>query len=627
MTGRPVEQGYSLVSQQIRDLVTTGFLAVPGQIPALHNKDIPKLKIKKGFFVEPSLEARVQPGSFEPSLSDEVFILDAEGYGLLRPRRNESVYRILLQIPRRKRTKKSLMGGFEVKKGFTYLAKLNERFSPDNGRHITLVRSSPKSSTGRVFPKTRFLVDYNPAFDEVYRFTERDSDMWLLVQPIPFNLVLQPGLALNQLRFFSGDARLSDNELKIEFRKNPLLYEKKDGTEVPVALKEGVVSDGLRITLDAIGADTHGVFGLRARRNPDPIDLSKTKAYVAEDYFEPVIAGGRNSLKRGENYLVASNEVMYVPPHLSAELRRHAREGIEGRTHDAGFADPGFRGPIVLEVTPDEETEVTAEHGMPMSVLDFFRTNEFPDKVYGEEIGSNYQEQRGPGVSKHFIPFDYETAARNHEKLSRRVLVQDARILRGFRQLPEGFEPINEKKGKRLIQTLEQGFFHSRYDCEDDELVLQAIPYTIVFNNGNVFSYIRTEDKKEYGDKRLLGKHSIGLGGHATVEDAPNYIPNCLEREVTREEVRFLGERTAPILVGTLFATDRPVDRVHFGLIYTIRTNGRVIPNEKSIAYSQFVPIDEVTPDFRGAETETWSRILIPHLKTIYELSKGKTEK
>lgn len=619
------EEGYCLVSQQIRGLILDDFLQVPEQDLSKHTKDFPEQKIKKGYFVDEDLEARVQAGSFEPSLADELFILDAEGYGILRPRRDESVYRTLLQIPARKRARKSIVDGFEVKTGFTYLVKLNESFVPQEtlGHTVNSMRSSPKSSPGRLFSRTRFLADYNPAFDEVYVFTGKKIDTWLLIQPTKFNMVLWPGLALNQIRFFSGDARLSDSELREEFIRNPLFYEKQEGgEEIPMELKPEMISDGLRLNLDVTGLNTHNIFGLRARNNPDPIDLSKSKFYSAEDYFEPMMSGKKNVLKKGESYLLNSQEVLHVPPHLSAELRKHSREGIEGRTHEAGFADPNFLGDLVFEMVPDEKEDVVVEQG-PLSSLDFYRTSEVPDKLYGEESGSNYQAQTGPRVSKHFKPFDFETAARNHEKLSRIVLVEDANILRSFRSFAEGFEPIRESDAQKLVERLQKGFFHSRYDCEDDELVLQPIPYTIVFDSQRrVFSYVRTENKKEYGDKRLLGKHSIGLGGHVTREDGPDYIGNCLEREVATEEVNFMGERSKPKLVGTLFAKDRPVDRVHFGLIYAMHTKGDVNPNEASIAYAGFVPLDEIKVGFRDAETETWSRILIPHLESIYEMSK-----
>jgi len=609
-----MERGYSLVSQQIRGLILDGHLIVPGEDLSIDNK---------GFFVDKNLEARVQPGSFEPTLGNKVVILDTRGQGLLRPKSNETVRRTFLQIPGLKRPIRDITNGFELKSGHTYLAKLNESIASMGD--ITLIRSSPKSSTGRLFPITRFVADYNVSVDEVYPHGQGEMDMYLLIQPTDINFIIHPGISLNQLRFFVGDAKLTDSELREEFEKTPLLFARnKKGRGVPVELEPWRIADGLKLTLDTEGKDTRGVFGLRTRKNPDPIDLSRVKYYEAEEWFEPMVAGSRNVIERKGHYLFSSAEIVYVPHHLSAELKRHSREGIEGRTHDAGFVDSGFKGSMVYEVSPDEETEVVVDK-MILSSLEFYRTSEIPDKVYGRKIGSNYHLQTGPKVAKQFKPFDFEWAAKNHAKLSRIVLVQDAEILRAFRTIPEGFEPIRKEDMKRFMRIVTDGLFHSRYDCERDEEVLQLIPYAIVFNDkGGVFSYVRTKDKEVYGDVRLFGKHSIGLGGHVTREDAPGYIERCLEREVTEEEAKFKGKIHSPELVGTLFARDKPIDRVHFGLIYAIHTKGDVTPCEESIAYSEFVPIPKIRPDYLGAETETWSRNLIPFLDIIYRASKPR---
>ena len=66
------------------------------------------------------------------------------------------------------------------------------------------VKSSPKSSFGRLFINTRMLTDYNPCFDEInssYR-NETSLNLWILVQPLAFNVIAHPGLCFNQLRFF-----------------------------------------------------------------------------------------------------------------------------------------------------------------------------------------------------------------------------------------------------------------------------------------------------------------------------------------------------------------------------------------------------------------------------------------
>ena len=97
-------QGFSLNSQEIRE------------------------KIAKGFIITPniSIEDRIQPASFDPVIGDEIFILESEVAGLFRPGKNETVYRTLLQLPKRYRQRHS-MEEFEIKKGFTYLIPLEDR--------------------------------------------------------------------------------------------------------------------------------------------------------------------------------------------------------------------------------------------------------------------------------------------------------------------------------------------------------------------------------------------------------------------------------------------------------------------------------------------------------------------
>jgi len=157
--------------------------------------------------------SRIQPSSFEPVIGNEVFILDTQE-GLLKPEENKQVYRTLLELPQRRRQKIDISEGFEVKKGYTYLIHLEEKIRGD--KSVRFILSSPKSSTGRIFPNTRLLTDYNSSFDEIHNFPESQKylDLWLLFQPLAFNKIIGPGLSLNQLRFFSGPgARLSPREI------------------------------------------------------------------------------------------------------------------------------------------------------------------------------------------------------------------------------------------------------------------------------------------------------------------------------------------------------------------------------------------------------------------------------
>jgi dCTP deaminase len=609
---RERKYGHCLVSQQIRAKIISGDIQI---------NDLSLLRGDNGFFEDQGLESRVQPSSFEPVISDEVFILDKEEQVVFGPGQHETVYRALLHLPKKQRQRINISRGFEFKTGFTYLVPLTERIILHDGERI---KASPKSSMGRLFPLVRMIADYNHSFDEIhYQYrTDEPLQTWSLVQPTAFNVIVHPGLSLNQLRFFSGlNVSLNQQEIIEEFERKSLLYSKKEGREVPAL--PVITNDGLQIKLDLSGEHTEGIVALRARRNPTPIDLSKTEFYDAEEFFEPVEnRKGKVRLYGGERYLIASKGILHIPPHLSSELRRHYGTGMRGTWDEAGFIDPGFKGDLVFEVGIGEAGGITLNQDdeRRVSALEFFRTNQKPDKLYGEkETGSHYQKQLGPRISKHFKAFDYERAARNYRKLDRDVLVHDARILNRFRKTKSGFEPIEPEVAERLGKEVEErGFFHSRYDCETDEDVLQVIPYVLLFDQSRkVFTYIRAVSIQDYGDERLFGKHSIGFGGHITRDDGPNYLERCLEREVMEEEVRIEGGYSPPKLVGTLMAYDTPVDRVHFGLIYVTHVKGTVRANEASITSVGMKSFNELVQNPKLLET--WSRIVVPHLCDFYE--------
>src|SRR3989344_5220356 len=94
--------GYCEVSQQLRERIVSGFIRLASHV---NGGRIEKSggDGKEGWFVENSLEGRVQPSSFEPAIRNHCYILDSEGGGLFRPSAYESVRRLLLQVPGRRR--------------------------------------------------------------------------------------------------------------------------------------------------------------------------------------------------------------------------------------------------------------------------------------------------------------------------------------------------------------------------------------------------------------------------------------------------------------------------------------------------------------------------------------------
>ncbi len=373
---------HCFAAQQLRDLISSGRIITQG-----------------------TAETQIQPSSFEPQLTNVCYVLDSEK-GVFRPRKDTTVAKALSLLPKLHCVKCDITEGFEIKVGFTYLFPLDTRVLPEKGEYIV---SSPKSTFGRLFVNTRLMADYNGTFDEVdaHFAPGKHLQLWLLVQPRAFNVVVYPGLALNQLRFFSGpNCLLTDGEVASVAKEFPLIYAKSaDGQFTPQA---PLIRQGLLLHLDLQGARTHGVVGFRARRTPVPIDTKKIAFYDVEDFFTPMYADerGRVVVERNEYYLFATKEVLALPESLNAQLPIYSVVGVAGPLHFAGFIDNGWFGDLVLEVAPEESAVMILDDGMPIGRLDYFRTPA-TDKVYGPAIGSNYRGQIGPKPAKFFKQVNY----------------------------------------------------------------------------------------------------------------------------------------------------------------------------------------------------------------------------
>ncbi len=215
-----------------------------------------------------------------------------------------------------------------------YLIPLLERLAlPDHLRG----RANPKSSTGRLDVFTRVITDHSYRFDEIAPGYE--GPLYLEVVPLSFAVRVRQGLALNQLRLVIGRSGLSDDELRDEHARNPLLF--RDGAPLPDAAF--ATADGLFLSLDLRGDDQRRV-GYRAKPNSPRIVAADIGTHRVEEYWEPVLReeGDRIVLDPERFYLLLSDEGVQVPPHLAAEMTAFDPTSGELRTHYAGFFDPGF---------------------------------------------------------------------------------------------------------------------------------------------------------------------------------------------------------------------------------------------------------------------------------------------
>ena len=290
-----------------------------------------------------------------------------------------------------------LAQGAVLEVGHPYILELAERFDLPGELQA---HGNPRSSTGRLDLFTRIVADRWPRFDGVppgYR-----GPLYLEVVPRSFPVRLRQGLSLNQIRFFTGDPRLTDGELLEVARREPLA---RDEAGRPIPPEELLIDGGLilRVGLEAPAGDPP-IVGYKARRYSGIVDLARRGAHRKEDYWEALPPPPDRSLILEPEvfYLLASREQIQVPRDLAAEMVAFDVGLGELRTHYAGFFDNGF-GPAraVLEVRP-HDVPFLVEHGQALFRLEYFRTNERPERLYGESaLGSGYQAQ-GLALSRHF---------------------------------------------------------------------------------------------------------------------------------------------------------------------------------------------------------------------------------
>ena len=257
--------------------------------------------------------------------------------------------------------------------------------------------ANPKCSTGRLDVFTRVIADGTRRFDMIG--AGYHGPLYAEISPKTFPVLLREGSRLSQVRFRTGDAILSTDELEA-------LHE----DERLVDVDDADLNGGLALSVDLSGENSGGFVGYRAKRHTGVVDIDRRGGYAVNEFWEPIAArpDGSLILDPGEFYILASKEAVQVPPDYAAEMVPFDPLVGEFRVHYAGFFDPGFGyagaggqgARAVLEVR-SREVPFILEHGQIVGRLIYERMLERPDALYGQRIGSNYQAQ-GLKLSKHF---------------------------------------------------------------------------------------------------------------------------------------------------------------------------------------------------------------------------------
>ncbi len=157
-------------------------------------------------------------------------------------------------------------------------------------------------------------------------------------------------------------------------------------------------------------------------------------------------------------------------------------------------------------------------------------------------------------------------------------------------------------------------FFLPRAPAELDPSHKQIIPYSIFHHAGKYLIYTRGGKS---GEKRLVAKKSIGIGGHINPHDeredtlgTTTYF-NSIEREI-EEELVIEGGHTQTV-IGLINDDANEVGRVHLGVVHLFELEtDQVRSNEDAIQDLRFVSLEELAAELDALES--WSRMCAEHL-------------
>ncbi len=184
----------------------------------------------------------------------------------------------------------------------------------------------------------------------------------------------------------------------------------------------------------------------------------------------------------------------------------------------------------------------------------------------------------------------------------------------------QGFQP---EAARYLAALLAPGanFFMARPEAELDPSHKQISPYSLFRHEGRYLCYTRGGAS---GEKRLVAKRSIGIGGHINPVDeghdglGETLYFNGVEREIS-EELVLAGGHTQRV-IGLINDDSNEVGSVHLGVVHVFDLeNDDVRSNEDAIQDLAWVSLAELVA--RRDELESWSRICIGHLDAVQRMT------
>ncbi|MBI1825963.1 MAG: hypothetical protein HY287_12715 [Planctomycetes bacterium] len=161
--------------------------------------------------------------------------------------------------------------------------------------------------------------------------------------------------------------------------------------------------------------------------------------------------------------------------------------------------------------------------------------------------------------------------------------------------------------------------FMPRDQAELNPSFKQLIPYVILRYERSVVSYVRGT---QAGEKRLVGRRSIGIGGHINpIDDMPLFGADfrdayfsAVQREVAEEVI--LDAKHEECIVALLNDDSTEVGRVHLGVVHIWDLNRPAVrKREQMMTQLEFLTLETLRA--RREELESWSQLCLDYLDSV----------
>ncbi len=329
-------------------------------------------------FLENVDASAIDPSAFDLHLTAEGYELTA---GSVKPFGDRYLHRI--KKDGLVRELEATDGVFCLRRNKTYLFKVNESLRLDRFGRAIHGQATAKSSVGRVDVLARLIVD---GMSDYERFDPEgmESDMFVEITPITFDVCVRPGIALTQLRLFLGDP--DDVEIR-----NEELYR--------TCLDAGAPFLSVDLEPTEIGGLHAAAFATSVSETNQPVNLWESDSSPEPwRYWRILRADGLKRLKIEKEafYILRSKEKIALPPGVCVYCRASDETIGEMRIHYAGFVHPhfgrnrqqGIGTPLIFEVR-GHNVDVSLIHGERMAKLTFYRMSQDAEpgqkSAYGDQ--------------------------------------------------------------------------------------------------------------------------------------------------------------------------------------------------------------------------------------------------